>query len=91
MKSRRCILETIKPLNIILDSAMASKTKNIDQKKSSPFYPEDGFHPKKIHGVSEEPNPLHDLLISYGRVKWGIAHACILPSGGYSLVLRQIC
>ena len=58
MKSRLCILETIKPLKVILDSAMASKMKNIDPKKSSLFNLEDGFHPKKIHGLSEEPNPL---------------------------------
>ena len=37
---------------------MASKMKNIDQKKTSLFYPEDGFHPKILHGLSEEPNPL---------------------------------
>ena len=53
MKSRLCILETIKPLKVILDSAMASKMKNIDPKKSSLFNLEDGFHPKKIHGLSE--------------------------------------
>ena len=47
MKSRLCILETIKPLKIILDSAMASKMKIIDDKKSSLFNPEDGFRAKK--------------------------------------------
>ena len=58
MKSRLCILETIKPLKMILDSAMASKIKNIDPKIISLFYPKDGFHPKKLHGLLEEPNPL---------------------------------
>jgi hypothetical protein len=43
---------------MILDSAMASKMTNIDPKKTSLFYPKDGFHPKKLHGLSEEPNPL---------------------------------
>ena len=48
MKSRLCILETVKPLKMILDSAMASKMKNIYHKKTSCFfYPEDGFHQKK--------------------------------------------
>ena len=37
---------------------MASKMKNIYHKKTSLFYPEDGFHPEKLHGLSEEPNPL---------------------------------
>jgi hypothetical protein len=32
---------------MILDSAKASKMKNIKHKKTSLFYPEDGFHPKK--------------------------------------------
>jgi hypothetical protein len=32
---------------MILNSAMASKMKNIYYKKASLFYPEDGFHPKK--------------------------------------------
>ena len=58
MRSRLCILETVKPLKIILDFAMASKMKNIDHKKNSLFHPEHGFHPKKPHGLSEEPNPL---------------------------------
>ena len=31
--------------------------KNIYHKKTSLFYPEDGFHPKILHGLSEEPNP----------------------------------
>ena len=58
MRSRLCSLKTVKPLKMILDSAMASKMKNIYHKKNSLFYPEDGFHPKKLHGLSEEPNPL---------------------------------
>ncbi len=58
MRSRLCILKTVKPLKIILDSAMASKIKNIDHKKTSLFHLEDGFHPNKLHGLSEEPNPL---------------------------------
>ena len=62
MKSCLCILETIKPLKMILDSAMASKMKNIDPKKTSLFYPEDGFHPKKLHGLSEEPNPFERMF-----------------------------
>ena len=37
---------------------MASKIKNIYHKKTLIFfYPEDGFYPKKLHGLSEEPNP----------------------------------
>ena len=48
MKSHICILEIIKPQKMILDSAMASKMKNIDPKKTSQFNPKDGFHPKKI-------------------------------------------
>ena len=47
MKSHLCILETIKPLKNILDSAMTSKMKNIDPKKKFTFFPKDGFHPKK--------------------------------------------
>ena len=62
MKGRLCILKTVKPLKMILDSAMASKMKNIDPKKNSLFYPEDGFHPKKLHGLSEEPNPFDGIL-----------------------------
>ena len=41
---------------------MASKMKNIYHKKTSLFYPEDGFHPKILHGLSEEPNPLKELM-----------------------------
>ena len=45
MKSHLCILETVKPLKIILDSSMASKMKNIDPKQVHFFfYPKDGFH-----------------------------------------------
>ena len=58
MKSCLCILEAIKPLKLILDSAMASKMKNIDPQKTLFLYPEDRLHPKKLHGLSEEPNPL---------------------------------
>ena len=39
---------------------MASKMKNIDPKKTSLFYPEDGFHPKKtswsLGGTKPFPN-----------------------------------
>jgi hypothetical protein len=49
---------------MILDSAMASKMKNIYHKKTSLFYPEDGFHPKILHGLSEEPNPFLIVCIS---------------------------
>ena len=44
MKIQLCILEAMKPLKIILDSAMASKMKNIDPKKRPLLYPKDGFH-----------------------------------------------
>ena len=47
MRSCLCILETVKTLKIILDSAMASNMKNIYHKKTSHFYSEDGFHPKE--------------------------------------------
>ena len=47
---------------------MASKMKNIDPKKTSLFYSEDGFHPKKLHGLSEEPNPLKICVEKYSIV-----------------------
>ena len=65
MRSRLCILETVEPLKIILDYAMSSKIKNIYRKKTSLFYPQDGFHPKKLHGLSEEPNPFELQNLSY--------------------------
>ena len=60
MNSRLCILETIKPLKMILDSALASKMKNIDPKKTSLFYPEDGFHPKKTSWSLGGTKPFKD-------------------------------
>ena len=57
MRSRLCILETIKPLKMILDSAMASKMKNIYHKKLNFFTQKMVFIQKKLHGLSEEPNP----------------------------------
>ena len=47
-------------LKMILDSAMASKInkKNIYQKKTSLFYPEDGFHPKKTSWSLRGTKPL---------------------------------
>ena len=57
MKSCLCILETIKPIKVNLDSAMASIMKNIDPQKKSLFYPKDGFHPTKIHGLSKKQSP----------------------------------
>ena len=47
MKSRLCILETMKPLKIILDSAMSSKMKNSDQKKVHFYTPKMVFIQKK--------------------------------------------
>ena len=47
MKSCLCILETIKPLKVILDSAMASKMRNIDQKKNHFFTQKMVFIQKK--------------------------------------------
>ena len=55
---------------MILDSAMASKMQNIDPKKTSLFYPEDGFHPKKLHGLSEEPNPFDRAAPLKGDLKY---------------------
>ena len=66
MRSRLCILETVKPLKMILDSAMASKMKNIYHKKTSLFYLEDGFHPKKtswsLRGTKPLWASLHGIL-----------------------------
>ena len=57
MRSRLCILKTVKPLKMILDSAMASKMKNIYHKKTSLFDPADGLHPKKTSWSREETKP----------------------------------
>ena len=59
MRSRLCILKTVKLLKMILDSAMASKMKNIYHKKASLFLPGSWISSKKkLHGLSEEPNLL---------------------------------
>ena len=63
---------------MILDSAMASKMKNIDHKKTLLFKTEDGFHPKKLHGLSEEPNPLsHQATSATISLMSQEKHCCI--------------
>ena len=61
MKSSLCILETIRPLQIILDSIMASKMKKILTLKRSLFNPKDDFHPKKSM-VSQRNQTLWGLI-----------------------------
>ena len=65
-KMRSClfILETVKPLKMILDSAMASTMKNIYHKKTLLFYPEDGFHPKKTSWSLGGNKPFHTAKVS---------------------------
>ena len=63
MKSRLCILGTIEPLKIIIDSAMASKMKNIDPKKTSLVYPKDGFHPKKTPWALGGTKPFENISV----------------------------
>ena len=44
---------------------MASKMKNIDPKKTSLFYPEDGFHPKKTSWSLGETKPFGKYKMQY--------------------------
>ena len=68
MRSRLCILETIKPLKMIFDSAMASKIKKIFTTIKLHFFTQKMFFiQKKLHGLSEEPNPF--LIKLNGRMK----------------------
>ena len=65
MRSRLCIPETVKLLKMIFDSAMASKMKNIYHNKTSLFYPEDVFHPKKNFMVSQRNQTLSNLIFFF--------------------------
>ena len=58
MKICLCILETIKPLKVNLDSAMASKMKNINPQKSSLFLPQRWFSSNKNPWSLEKTKPL---------------------------------
>ena len=50
--------KSLNPMKMILDSAMASKMKNINPKKNFIFLTQRWFSSKKkLHGLSEEPNP----------------------------------
>ena len=62
MKSRLCILYTLKRLKTILDSEMASKMKNIDTKKIT-FYHKEEFHQKKnpLSLIGSKPFNLHGM------------------------------
>ena len=61
---------------MIFDSAMASKMKNAYHKKTSLFYPEYGFHPKKLHGLSEEPNSFSQILRCFVAKVMYVAISC---------------
>ena len=56
---------------MILDSAMASKMKNIDHQKTSLFYQEDGFHPKKNFMVSRRNQTLTKTFTITAKVTNG--------------------
>ena len=63
MKILFCIVQTIKPLKTIWDSDVASKIlKNGTKKKFFFFYSQDCFHPKIIHGLSQEANPIERMF-----------------------------
>ena len=58
MRSCLCILETVKPLKIILYSEMASKMKNIYHEKNFTFLPGRWFSSKKNFMVSRRNQTL---------------------------------
>ena len=81
MRSHLRILETVKPLKMILDSAMASKM-NIYHKKLPFFYLEDDFHPKKTSWSLGGTKPFEedgedDCLVFYFSV-WNMTKVTLL-------------
>ena len=83
MKGCLCNLVTIQPPRIIMDSAMASKIlKKILTPKKLTFFTLDVFHPKKTHGLLEEPNTCENSKI--GNSKTPTLTTLILSCDNYS-------
>ena len=89
MRSRLCILETIKTLKMILDSAMASKMKNIYHKKLNFFTRKMVFIQKNLIVFWRNQTLYPNLPLGGGELKSGHYFLGKCISGPFSLMLEQ--